>query len=164
MLAGERASSGIRSAAWHSSFYDDPATRGATTLVRELPRRSKRKGTAAQAACYLGREQDGTDSLAKAIAPLGEEAMGRAKREIRKATRRAPAGDSPPHRGCTGARISIINGAHPATRSGLQAERRKREQQAEEVTHWQTFEQFARSDRKGENAKAAKRGRLPVPG
>ena len=56
--------------------------------------------------CYLGREQDGTDTLAKALAHW-EQVLGQAKREIRKARgesrqvirRRIEA---------TGARIAVI--------------------------------------------------------
>jgi hypothetical protein len=106
--------------------------------------------------CYLGREQDGTDTLAKALAHW-EQVRGQAKRELRKARgerrqvirRRIEA---------TTARIGVIT-EHIQLLARAEAERRKREQQSNEVIYWQTFERLRR-DPTEENAKAAKRAFL----
>ncbi len=106
--------------------------------------------------CYLGREQDGTDTLAKALAHW-KQAMGRATRELRKArgerrhvVRRRIA--------ATRARIGLI-AEHMRLLARAEAERRKREQQAEEALYWQSFEQLRRHPTE-ENASAAKRAFL----
>ena len=106
--------------------------------------------------CYLGREQDGTDTLAKALAHW-EQVMKRAVKELRKARgerrqvirRRIEA---------TGARIGVIT-EHMQLLARVEAERRKREQQAEEAIYWQSFERLRRHPTE-ENAKAAKRAFL----
>ena len=106
--------------------------------------------------CYLGREQDGTDTLAKALAHW-EQVMKQAKRELRKARgerrqvirRRIEA---------TAARIGVIT-EHMQFLARVEAERRKREQQAEEAIYWQSFERLRRHPTE-ENAKAAKRAFL----
>jgi hypothetical protein len=106
--------------------------------------------------CYLGREQDGTDTLAKALAHRQHE-MKRANTELRKARgerrqvirRRIEA---------TKARISVIT-EHMQRLTRAEAERRKREQQAEEATSWQSFERLRRNPTE-ENARAAKRAFL----
>lgn len=106
--------------------------------------------------CYLGREQDGTDTLPRALAHW-EEVMGRAKRELRRAKgerrqmirRRIEA---------TRVRIGVIT-EHRQRLALAEAERRKREQQAEEAIHWQSFERFRRQPTE-ENARAAKRAFL----
>jgi hypothetical protein len=106
--------------------------------------------------CYLGREQDGTDTLAKALAHW-EQAMVRAKKELRKARRerrqvirrRVEA---------TAARIGVIT-EYIQILALAQADRRKREQQAEEAIYWQSFERLRRHPTE-DNAKAAKRAFL----
>jgi hypothetical protein len=106
--------------------------------------------------CYLGREQDGTDTLAKAVAHW-EQVIGQAKREIRKARgerrqvirRRIEA---------TARRISVIN-EHIQLLARAEAERRKREQQAEEKVYWQSFEELRRNPTE-ENARSARRAFL----
>jgi hypothetical protein len=106
--------------------------------------------------CYLGREQDGTDTLAKALAHW-QQAMARSQKELRKARgkrrqvirRRIEA---------TRARIGVIN-EHIQLLARAESERRKREQQAEEALHWQTFERLRRQPTE-ENARAAKRAFL----
>jgi hypothetical protein len=106
--------------------------------------------------CYLGREQDGTDTLAKALAHW-EQVMKRAMKELRKARgerrqvirRRIEA---------TGARIGVIT-EHMQLLAQVEAERTKREQQAEEALYWQSFERLRRHPTE-ENAKAAKRAFL----
>jgi hypothetical protein len=106
--------------------------------------------------CYLGREHDGTDTLAKALAHW-EQAMVRAKKELRKARRerrqvirrRVEA---------TAERIGVIT-EYMQILALAQADRRKREQQAEEAIYWQSFERLRRHPTE-DNAKAAKRAFL----
>ena len=106
--------------------------------------------------CYLGREQDGADTLAKALAHW-QQAMARSQKELRKARgerrqviRRRIEG--------TRARIGVIN-EHIQLLARAESERRKREQQAEEALHWQTFDRLRRQPTE-ENARAAKRAFL----
>lgn len=118
--------------------------------------RNDQRVTRRRTLCYLGREQDGTDTLAKALAHW-EQVREEAKRELRKAKgeprqvirRRIEA---------TATRISIIN-EHIRLLARAEAERRKREKQAEERLYWQSFEQLRR-DPTEENARAAKRAFL----
>jgi hypothetical protein len=106
--------------------------------------------------CYLGREQDGTDALAKALAHW-ERVKEQAKKEFRKTKgesqqvirRRIEA---------TGKRIGVIT-QHLQLLARAEAERKKREQQAEEALHWQSFEQLRRHPTE-ENARTAKRAYL----
>jgi hypothetical protein len=106
--------------------------------------------------CYLGREQDETDTLTKARAHW-ERVMKQARSDLRKARgesrqvirRRIEA---------TAARISVIT-EHMQLLRQVEAERAKREQQAEEAIYWQSFEQLRRHPTE-ENAKAAKRAYL----
>ena len=110
--------------------------------------------------CYLGREQDGTDTLDKALA-YWKQALAGDKRELRKAKgerkqvirRRIKA---------TGARIGVIT-EHLNLLRRIEAERTKREQlikeAAEEALYWQSFERLRRHPTE-ENAKAAKRAFL----
>ncbi len=106
--------------------------------------------------CYLGREQDGTDTLAKALEHW-EQVLKRAKVELRKARnerrqvirRRIEA---------TATRIGVI-AEHMQLQARAEAERRKRQQQAEEAFYWQSIERLHRHPTE-ENAKAAKRAFL----
>ena len=106
--------------------------------------------------CYLGREQDGTDTLAKSLAHW-EQVRAQARRELRKAKgegrqvirRRIEA---------TATRIGVIT-EHMQLWARAEAERRKREQQVEQAIYWQSFEQLRRHPTE-ENAKAAKRAFL----
>ena len=106
--------------------------------------------------CYLGREQDGTDSLPKALSHW-EQVRDRVKKELRKARgeyrqvvrRRIEAAER---------RIVVIN-QYMQHLAQAEAERRKREQQAEEALHWRCFERLRRSPTE-ENAKTAKRAFL----
>lgn len=106
--------------------------------------------------CYLGREQDGTDTLDKALAHW-QQGMARVQKELRKARgerrqvirRRIEA---------TRARIGIIE-QHVQLLASVEAERRRREQQAEEAVYWQSFERLRRHPTE-ENARAAKRAFL----
>jgi hypothetical protein len=108
--------------------------------------------------CYLGREQDGTDTLAKALAHW-EDVREQSERNLRKAQ---------------GERREVIRRRHAAavTRIALlreqmqratviEAERRRREQQFEEAGHWQAFARL-RHNPTGENARAAKRAFLAL--
>lgn len=106
--------------------------------------------------CYLGREKDGTDTLAKALAHW-QHAMEQAEKELRKATgerkqvlrRRIEA---------TRERIGVI-GRHVHLMAHAEAERKSRKQQAEEAAHWQSFERLRRQPTE-ENAAAARRAFL----
>lgn len=106
--------------------------------------------------CYLGREQDGTDTLAKALAHWQQE-MEQAATELRKARgerrrvlrRRIEA---------TRERIGVI-GRYTQLMAHAEAERKNREQQAEEAAHWQSFERLRRQPTE-ENATAARRAFL----
>jgi hypothetical protein len=106
--------------------------------------------------CYLGREQDRTDTLAKALAHW-EQVRVRAKREFRKSTgerrqvfrRRIEA---------TATRIGNIT-EYIQLQARAEAERRERERQAEESFYWQSFEQLRRFPTE-ENARSAKRAFL----
>jgi hypothetical protein len=106
--------------------------------------------------CYLGREQDGTDTLAKALAhwekmtALANKKLSKAGRGHRQVIRRRIA--------ATAMRIRAIT-EQIELRARAEAERRKREQQAEETHHWQSFAQLRRNPTE-ENAKAAKRSFL----
>ena len=106
--------------------------------------------------CYLGREKDGTDTLAKALIHW-EEKLQRAKRELRKA-RDEPRQVIRRRIEATATRISVIK-EHIEQLARAESERRKREQQAEEALHWQTFERLRRQPTE-ENARAAKRAFL----
>ncbi len=106
--------------------------------------------------CYLGREQDGTDTLHKALAHW-EQVRDRARKEHRKAReerrpvlrRRIDAAER---------RIDVIS-QHMQLLAQAEAEHRKREQQAEEALHWHCFKRLRRSPTE-ENAKAARRAFL----
>ncbi len=108
--------------------------------------------------CYLGREQDGTDTLAKALVHW-EQVRDRARKERRKAReerrrvlrRRIEAADK---------RLGVIN-QYMQLLAQAEAERRKREQQAEEAPYWQSFERLRRYPTE-ENAKAARRAFLSL--
>ncbi len=103
--------------------------------------------------CYLGREQDGTDTLAKSLAhwqkavELWNQELLRARGERRQViVRRIKA---------TRNRISIIE-RHVQLLASAESQRRKREQQAEEAANWQTFERLRRFPTE-DNAQVAKR-------
>jgi hypothetical protein len=118
--------------------------------------RDGQRKTQRRTLCYLGREQDGTDTLAKAQAHWEQE-MTQGQRELRKAKgkkrqiirRRLAA---------TQTRLGIIK-EHLQFLARVEADRRKREQQAEESGYWQHFERLRRHPTE-ENAKAAKRAFL----
>jgi hypothetical protein len=106
--------------------------------------------------CYLGRELDGTDTLAKALAhwvqvrAKQKKELRKAKGERRQVMRRRIEG--------MGARIGVIT-EHMQILARVEAERRKREQHAEEALYWQSFDRLRRSPTE-ENAKEAKRAFL----
>jgi hypothetical protein len=113
---------------------------------------------------YLGREQDGADTLAKALAHW-ERLARRTARELRAA--------SGPRRDALKARREMIVGRIARIRVHLEkekaaeaekerrqrqaeAERRRREQLAEQAEHWQAIERLRRQP-SAEHAKTAKR-------
>jgi hypothetical protein len=113
-----------------------------------------------RALCYLGREQDGTDTLGKALAHW-QQVRERSRKELRRAKgerkpvirRRLESAES---------RISVITEhlSRQAQRvAAAEAERKKREQAAEEALHWQAIERLSRQPTE-ENATAAKRAFL----
>jgi hypothetical protein len=106
--------------------------------------------------CYLGREKDGTDTLAKALVHW-EQVMGRAKKEIRRA-RGEPRQVIRRRIAATVERISVIQ-EHVQLFARAEAERKKLEQQAEEAHYWQTFDRLRRHPTE-ENARDAKRAFL----
>ncbi len=106
--------------------------------------------------CYLGREQDGTDTLPKALTHW-EQVRDRTRKELRKSRderrkvlrRRIEA---------AARRIGVIN-QYLELLAQAEAPRRKREERAEEALHWQCFERLRHSPTE-ENAKAARRAFL----
>lgn len=118
--------------------------------------RDAQKRTRRRTLCYLGREQDGTDTLPKALAHW-EQVRAQARKELRKAQdqrrpvlrRRIAATDR---------RIGVIS-RYLQLLEQAEADRRKREQEAEEALYWQSFERL-RHNPTEENAKAAKRAFL----
>jgi hypothetical protein len=110
--------------------------------------------------CYLGRKQDGTDTLEKALLHWKQVQEGlkceirSAKGDRRQALRRRLS--------AVEVRISAIFG-HVAREqqrtAAAEAERKKREQVIEEATHWQAIERLRRHPTE-ENAKLAKRAFL----
>jgi hypothetical protein len=106
--------------------------------------------------CYLGREQDDTDTLAKARGHW-QQVLKQARSELRKA--RGESRQVIRRRiNATSARIGVIT-EHLQLLHRAEAERSKREQQAEEAIYWQSFERLHRHPTE-ENAKAAKRAYL----
>ena len=110
--------------------------------------------------CYLGREQDGTDTLNKSLAhwKQAREALQRdirpAKGDRRQVLRRRLKD--------TEARIAVITeqiARQQQRAAAAEAERKKRELAIEEATHWQAIERLRRFPTQ-ENAKAAKRAFL----
>jgi hypothetical protein len=121
----------------------------------EVPDDEKGK-TRRRTLCYLGREQDGTDTLANALAHWQHVGV-EAKRELRKTKgERRPVNRR--RIAATQARIGVITEQtqHPAWG---ETELRKREQQAEETVYWQAFDQLRRYPTE-ENARTAKQGFL----
>jgi hypothetical protein len=106
--------------------------------------------------CYLGREQDGMDTLTKALAYWQQvveqtaKELGRARGERRQVLRRRIE--------ATRARIGVI-ARHMQLLAQAEAECRQREQQAEEAVYWQSFERLRRHPTE-ENARDAKRAFL----
>jgi len=118
--------------------------------------RDEQGRTRRRSLCYLGREQDGTDTLAKALAHW-EQVLGRARKKIRKA-RGEPRQVIRRRIEATATRICVIK-QNIELLGRAEAERRKREQQAEEALYWQSFERLRRHPTE-ENARAARRAFL----
>jgi hypothetical protein len=108
--------------------------------------------------CYLGREQDGTDTLAKALAhweksrQQTEQELRKARGERRKVIRR--------RHDAAVSKIALLR-AHAQQAAAIEAERKKRDQQAEETMHWQAFDLLRRQP-SAENATTAKRAFLTL--
>ncbi len=106
--------------------------------------------------CYLGREQDGTYTLAQALAhweQVREQATGelhKARGKRRQVIRRRIE--------ATDRRLAVIRD-RLQQKTRAETERRKREQQAEEAAYWQSFERLRRQPTE-ENAREAKRAFL----
>jgi hypothetical protein len=108
--------------------------------------------------CYLGREEDETDTLAKALAHwqrIGRRiarelrtAKGRRKKLLRK------------RRDAATARIALLK-HHLKRAAAAEAERKRRDLLAEEAVHWQAFDRLRRQPSE-ENARAAKRAFLTL--
>jgi hypothetical protein len=106
--------------------------------------------------CYLGREQDGTDTLSKSLADWeklrdqSKRELGKSRGERRQVIRRRIE--------ATAARIAVIKDQlnHLAI---VDAKRKKKEQMAEEALHWQAFDLLRRHPNE-ENARIAKRAFL----
>jgi hypothetical protein len=110
--------------------------------------------------CYLGREEDGTDTPEKALAHW-KHVRGTLEREIRPAR-----GDQRRVLRCrlkaAEARIAVISEhilKQEQRAAVAEAERKKRELAIEEAAHWQAIERLRRSPTE-ENARTAKRAFL----
>jgi len=108
--------------------------------------------------CYLGREQDGTDTIAKAIAHWEKMAaqcrtdLRTAKGERKSILRK--------RRDAAIERIGILN-QHAKESLLREAEKKRREEALEFAKHWQAFEMLRRHPTE-ENAQAAKRAFLTL--
>ena len=121
----------------------------ATTMVK----------TQRRTLCYLGREQDGTNTLSKSLAHW-ENLRDQSKTELRKSRgerrqvirRRIEA---------TEARIAVIKDQlnHLAI---VDAERQKKEQMAEEALYWQAFEEASPPSNRGK--RQVRKAGISVPG
>jgi hypothetical protein len=107
--------------------------------------------------CYLGREQDGTDTLAKAVAHWGN-VLEQCRRELRTAKgsrrdvlRRRRATAEARHR-----LLTNLMAEQARITAAAEAERKRQERLAEEAVQWQAFDRL-RQQPSEENARAAKR-------
>jgi|SRR5579883_1912254 len=120
--------------------------------------RDERGRTRRRTLCYLGRERDGTDTLARSREHW-ERVRDRSTKDLRTATgeqrqvirRRLEAARN---------RLGVIS-EHLRRLALVEAERKEKERRAEEAVHWQAFERLRRSPTE-ENAKAAKRAFLTL--
>jgi hypothetical protein len=118
--------------------------------------RDERGMTRKRTLCYLGREQDGTDTLPKALAhweqfrSLATKELRKARGERRQVLRRQLE--------AVERRIGVMT-KYVQLVAQAEAERKKREHLVEEAIHWQCFERLRRSP-SAENAKEAKRAFL----
>jgi hypothetical protein len=106
--------------------------------------------------CYLGREQDGTDTLAKALAHW-QRATALAQRQLRKA-RGEPRQVIRRRIEAARVRMAVIT-EHVQRLAGAEAKRREWQRQAEEAGYWQSFERLRRDPTEG-NARAARQAFL----
>lgn len=112
--------------------------------------------------CYLGREEDGTDTLPKAVAH-----WQRVREQCRRELRRAEGGREEVlkrRRDAASARLRLLAGLleeQARREAAAEAERQRRERLAEETVQWRAFEQLCRHPSE-ENARAAKRAFLTL--
>ena len=108
--------------------------------------------------CYLGREQDGTNTLARAIAHW-EKVAGECRAELRaaKGDRKAILRS---RRDAAMSRIALLK-EHDIRAVVREAEKKRREEEADLARHWQAFERLRRHPSQ-ENAQAAKRAFLTL--
>ena len=106
--------------------------------------------------CYLGREQDGTDTLTKAVAHWERVKQAcveefRSAKPARKVVLRKRRDEATK-------RLAIL-AEHLKLQAEAEAARRRKEEEAEELKHWQAFERLRRAPN-AEHAQAAKRAFL----
>ena len=108
--------------------------------------------------CYLGREQDGTDTLDKAIAHW-EKIHQQSQRDLRsaKGERRMTIKQ---RQEAAASRIALLRVQMKKVATAESA-REKRRQQAEEAVHWQAFERLRREPVE-QHAREAKRAFLTL--
>jgi hypothetical protein len=106
--------------------------------------------------CYLGREQDGTDTLAKAFAHW-ERVRQACAEELRHA-KPARKVVLRKRRDEAAKRLTLL-AEHLKLQAEAEAARLRKEAEAEELNHWQTFERLRRAPN-AEHAQAAKRAFL----
>jgi hypothetical protein len=108
--------------------------------------------------CYLGRAQDGTDTINKAIAHW-ERVVEKCRAELR-----TDKGDRKPilrnRRDAAISRIGLLK-EHAKQELAREAERKRREEELQLANHWQAFELLRRQPSE-DNAQAAKRAYLTL--
>jgi hypothetical protein len=112
--------------------------------------------------CYLGREQDGTDSIDKAIAHW-QAVLERCQAEL-PAAKGEKAAVLRRRRKSVSAKLALLRvhlGAAEAKRSREQEERERMRQQAEEAEHWLAFNRL-RLEPSEVNARAARQAFLAL--
>jgi len=103
--------------------------------------------------CYLGREEDGTDTLAKALAHW-QRIGRRIARELRTAER-SRRRTLKLRQETIARRIALLK-PHLERAAAAEAERRRREQRAEQAVYWQAIDRLKREP-SAEHAQVAKR-------
>jgi hypothetical protein len=108
--------------------------------------------------CYLGREQDGTDTLAKALAHW-EKIRQQSQRDLRsaKGARRTAIRQ---RQEAAASRITLLREQMKKV-AAAEAAREKRRQMEEEAVHWQAFDRLRREPAE-QHAREAKRAFLAL--